>query len=55
MHFQHVATLASLYKLYNPDYVYPKARIDDNWEKVLLNQCKPFITFRRLDTDSLGM
>lgn len=33
---EHVATLASLYKT---DYAYPKEKIDDNWEKVLLNQC----------------
>ncbi|KNZ71950.1 Alpha-mannosidase [Termitomyces sp. J132] len=36
---EHVATLASLYRLYNKDYVYPKQAIDDSWEKVLLNQC----------------
>ncbi|KAH0580103.1 hypothetical protein H2248_002912 [Termitomyces sp. 'cryptogamus'] len=35
---EHVATLASLYRLYNKDYVYPKQAIDDSWEKVLLNQ-----------------
>ncbi|GLB44397.1 putative alpha mannosidase, middle domain [Lyophyllum shimeji] len=35
---EHVATLASLYKLHKNDYVYPKQRIDDSWEKVLLNQ-----------------
>ncbi|KAF9447763.1 glycoside hydrolase family 38 protein, partial [Macrolepiota fuliginosa MF-IS2] len=32
---EHITTLASLYK---NDYAYPKARIDNNWEKVLLNQ-----------------
>ncbi|KAG6918486.1 hypothetical protein DXG01_014113 [Tephrocybe rancida] len=35
---EHVATLASLYKLYNKDYIYPKQLIDNSWEKVLLNQ-----------------
>jgi alpha-mannosidase len=30
--------LASLYKLCDSEYIYPKKRIDDNWEKVLLNQ-----------------
>ncbi|KAF5376659.1 hypothetical protein D9615_007835 [Tricholomella constricta] len=35
---EHVATLASLYKLHKKDYVYPKQTIDDSWEKVLLNQ-----------------
>jgi hypothetical protein len=38
---QHLATLASLYKYYKLDYVYPKERINDCWEKVLLNQCEP--------------
>ncbi|KAI0061336.1 glycoside hydrolase family 38 protein [Artomyces pyxidatus] len=33
---EHVATLASVYK--REDYTYPKEKIDDNWEKVLLNQ-----------------
>ncbi|KAI0071984.1 hypothetical protein K474DRAFT_1668357 [Panus rudis PR-1116 ss-1] len=37
---EHVATLASLYKDKRSDYVYPKRKIDDCWEKVLLNQCK---------------
>ena len=37
--WQHVATLASIYKLHKIDYVYPRQRINDNWEKVLLNQC----------------
>ncbi|KAA1467023.1 hypothetical protein DENSPDRAFT_876986 [Dentipellis sp. KUC8613] len=32
----HVATLASLFK--KEDYEYPIERINDNWEKVLLNQ-----------------
>ncbi|THH30155.1 hypothetical protein EUX98_g4044 [Antrodiella citrinella] len=35
---EHLATLASLYKHHNSNYEYPKARIDDSWEKVLLNQ-----------------
>lgn len=33
---EHISTLASLYK---NEYMYPKDRIDENWEKVLLNQC----------------
>lgn len=33
---EHLATLASLRKT---NYTYPKIKIDDNWEKVLLNQC----------------
>ncbi|TFK38533.1 glycoside hydrolase family 38 protein [Crucibulum laeve] len=35
---EHIATLASLYKFHNKDYIYPKAEIDESWEKVLLNQ-----------------
>ncbi|TCD63848.1 Glycoside hydrolase, 38 vacuolar alpha mannosidase [Steccherinum ochraceum] len=35
---EHLATLASLYKHHNFNYVYPKSKIDDCWEKVLLNQ-----------------
>ncbi|KAF8346661.1 glycoside hydrolase family 38 protein [Amanita rubescens] len=40
---EHVATLASLLKLHSSqngkaEYVYPKAKIDESWEKVLLNQ-----------------
>ncbi|KAG5635742.1 hypothetical protein H0H81_010225 [Sphagnurus paluster] len=35
---EHVATLASIYKFNNKDYIYPKQAIDDSWEKVLLNQ-----------------
>ncbi|KAH9837576.1 glycoside hydrolase family 38 protein [Rhodofomes roseus] len=35
---EYLATLASLYKWHNPDYVYPNERINDCWEKVLLNQ-----------------
>ncbi|KAG6826715.1 hypothetical protein H0H92_014762 [Tricholoma furcatifolium] len=38
---EHVATIASLYKLFKKDYVYPKQGIDDSWEKVLLNQFLP--------------
>jgi hypothetical protein len=34
---QHVATLASLAG--KKKYVYPKATLDEAWEKVLLNQC----------------
>ena len=33
---QHIATLTSLY--HPSEYVYPKKRIDEAWEKVLLNQ-----------------
>lgn len=36
---EHVSTLASLYK---SEYAYPKGKIDENWEKVLLNQCMLF-------------
>ncbi|KII92975.1 glycoside hydrolase family 38 protein [Plicaturopsis crispa FD-325 SS-3] len=35
---EHVATLASLYKLRKANYAYPQLRINDSWEKVLLNQ-----------------
>ncbi|KAF8077573.1 hypothetical protein FPV67DRAFT_1662392 [Lyophyllum atratum] len=35
---EHVATLASLYKLHKKDYVYPKQAIDDSWEKVFFKQ-----------------
>ena len=38
--FQHVATLASLYRFHKGDYAYPKSKIDVCWEKVLLNQCE---------------
>ncbi|KAJ3503870.1 hypothetical protein NLJ89_g8237 [Agrocybe chaxingu] len=34
---EHVATLASIYK-HSGQYVYPRAKIDESWEKVLLNQ-----------------
>jgi alpha-mannosidase len=40
LYLQHIATLASLYKLHKKDYVYPKVEIDAAWEKVLLNQCE---------------
>lgn len=33
---EHVATLASIFK--SNEYKYPKQRLDDSWEKVLLNQ-----------------
>ncbi|KAI8992732.1 glycosyl hydrolases family 38 N-terminal domain-containing protein [Trametes punicea] len=36
-----LATLASLYNHHKPDYVYPNERINDCWEKVLLNQLLP--------------
>lgn len=35
--FQHVATIASLARA--DEYVYPKEKIDECWERVLLNQC----------------
>ncbi|KAF9459521.1 glycoside hydrolase family 38 protein [Collybia nuda] len=35
---EHIATLASIYKLHKSDYVYPKKHLDDSWEKVLTNQ-----------------
>ncbi|OBZ74598.1 Alpha-mannosidase [Grifola frondosa] len=35
---EHLATFASLYKFHKPDYVYPNDKINDCWEKVLLNQ-----------------
>ncbi|KAF8991674.1 glycosyl hydrolases family 38 N-terminal domain-containing protein [Cyathus striatus] len=38
---EHIATLASLYRLQKQDYVYPKEEIDECWEKVLLNQFLP--------------
>lgn len=36
---QLVATLASLYRFHKTDYIYPNDKINDCWEKVLLNQC----------------
>ncbi|KAH9914289.1 glycoside hydrolase family 38 protein [Fomitopsis serialis] len=33
-----LTTLASLYKFHKRDYVYPNEKINDCWEKVLLNQ-----------------
>ncbi|KAF8128024.1 glycoside hydrolase family 38 protein [Boletus edulis] len=36
-----LATLATLFKFEQCSYVYPKATIDDCWEKVLLNQFLP--------------
>ncbi|KDR78195.1 hypothetical protein GALMADRAFT_245234 [Galerina marginata CBS 339.88] len=35
---EQLTTLASLYKHSKKDYVYPKDKIDESWEKVLLNQ-----------------
>ncbi|KAH9942858.1 glycosyl hydrolases family 38 N-terminal domain-containing protein [Amylocystis lapponica] len=35
---EHLATFASLYKFHKSDYIYPDQRINDCWEKVLLNQ-----------------
>lgn len=40
---QHVATLASVLKA--KEYGYPKKDIDDNWEKLLLNQCALLISY----------
>ena len=37
---QILSTFASLYKFHKKDYVYPNDRINDCWEKVLLNQCE---------------
>ena len=37
---QILATFASLFKFHKTDYVYPNERINDCWEKVLLNQCE---------------
>ncbi|KZT66211.1 glycoside hydrolase family 38 protein [Daedalea quercina L-15889] len=36
-----LATLASLYRFHKHDYIYPNERINDCWEKVLLNQLLP--------------
>ncbi|KAF8878221.1 glycoside hydrolase family 38 protein [Infundibulicybe gibba] len=36
---EHVATLASFHPKHKSKYEYPKQKIDDSWEKVLLNQC----------------
>ncbi|KZT05154.1 glycoside hydrolase family 38 protein [Laetiporus sulphureus 93-53] len=36
-----LATLASLYRYHKKDYVYPNEKINDCWEKVLLNQFLP--------------
>ena len=47
---EHLATLASLRK---GDYAYPKTKIDDNWEKVLLNQCMSFFYSAGLYIDIL--
>ena len=32
--------MASLFRSHKSDYVYPNERIDDCWEKVLLNGCE---------------
>ncbi|KAF9558502.1 glycoside hydrolase family 38 protein [Agrocybe pediades] len=38
---EQITTLASLHSKYSKkDYLYPKEKIDESWEKVLLNQCK---------------
>ena len=47
-----LATAASIHK--PKDYTYPWTRINDNWEKVLLNQCTPAapLVYRDLLTQS---
>ena len=42
--WQLLATLATLFKSSESDYVYPQSRINDSWEKVLLNQCTSDLT-----------
>ena len=37
---QILSTFASLFRFHKADYVYPDERINDCWEKVLLNQCE---------------
>jgi len=32
--------IATSVLLYGHDYLYPKHKIEESWEKVLLNQCK---------------
>ena len=53
---QHIATLASIYKA--DEYKYPKQKLDDSWEKVLLNQCTepfPLFALRRLDSFTISV
>ncbi|OJT14565.1 Alpha-mannosidase [Trametes pubescens] len=38
LYLEVLSTFASLYKFHKSDYVYPNERINDCWEKVLLNQ-----------------
>ncbi|PPQ95115.1 hypothetical protein CVT25_011658 [Psilocybe cyanescens] len=38
---EQIGTLASLYKHSKKNYVYPKDKVDESWEKVLLNQLLP--------------
>ena len=39
-HVKMIATFASLFRFHKTDYVYPNEKINDCWEKVLLNQCE---------------
>ncbi|TFK83854.1 glycoside hydrolase family 38 protein [Polyporus arcularius HHB13444] len=38
-----ISTFASLFKYHKTDYVYPNEKINDCWEKVLLNQCNGMV------------
>ena len=46
-----LATAASIHK--PKDYTYPWTRINDNWEKVLLNQCTRAPLLVRVLTNSV--
>ncbi|KAF7980211.1 hypothetical protein HWV62_39313 [Athelia sp. TMB] len=50
-----VATLASLFALHKGSYLYPKTRIEDNWEKVLLNQFHDDSLMQVLPGSAIGM
>ncbi|KAH9037516.1 glycoside hydrolase family 38 protein [Lactarius pseudohatsudake] len=53
---EHIATLASIYKA--DKYKYPKQKLDDSWEKVLLNQCTdpfPLFALRRLYAHTMSL
>ncbi|KAI9447174.1 glycosyl hydrolases family 38 N-terminal domain-containing protein [Lactarius psammicola] len=53
---EHIATLASVYK--GDKYKYPKQKLDDSWEKVLLNQCTDsfsLFSLQRLYAYTIGM
>ncbi|KAL6305038.1 glycosyl hydrolases family 38 N-terminal domain-containing protein [Sparassis latifolia] len=52
---EHLATFASLYKFHKGDYVYPDERINDCWEKVLLNQFLKRFHGRFLTSSVSGM